>query len=691
MFRRSVSALLLFVLGLVIAGLLAQAGLRLSEAWSQRQTGALARVLAEADRTLFTALVGVRSQRGDAQSLLLAVDDARRPLEEMRQQAQERAAETIAALTAIPLPDAPRMKEDFLRRWEPAHRHYTLLFDEAAKPRAERDIRRIDPWYNAIGDLVDHLSAVSVAVSNNVRMADPELAELAQVRRLGWQIRDRYGLQCSLLRTNVNTAQPLDDRQRYTLGQYRGSAQAGWAGLDELLARSEVKPSVAAAVRAARQSYDAGMRGIDEALGRLNGAGKPLMPPSEWNGMCRTPFDPIVTIGLQALDSAIDRADAMVAEAERALTIDVMILIAALLTGVVAVRLVRQRFGAPVRQLLRCIARLAERDYATPVERLSHDDEFGQLAGALESLRQSAAEARRLAAEQEARRTAELERAGRMENLCHGFDSTADRALSALSEAAQSLRDTATRMRTLASDASAEAGTVAAAANEATGNVHTVAAATEQLTASISEISERVQFSATTAREAVEHARRTNATVEALSESAQRIGEVVKLISSIASQTNLLALNATIEAARAGEAGKGFAVVASEVKNLATQTGKATEEITQQVSAIQSTTGDAVEAIRGITRSIAGIDEMASAIAAAVQQQGAATQEIARNVQRAAEGTQQVTSTIGSVAGASQDTGRAAEEVLDRVERMVGDVGGLRRHVGDFLDKLRAV
>ena len=691
MFRRSVSALLLFVLGLVIAGLLAQAALRLADAWSQRQTGALARVLAEADRTLFTALVGVRSQRGDAQTLLLSADDVRRQLEEMRQQAGERAAETIAALAAIPLPDAPRMQEDFQRRWELANRNYKLLFDEAAKPRAERDIRRTDPWYNAVGDLVEQLATVSVSVSNNVRMADPELAELAQLRRFGWQIRDRYGLQCSLLRTNVNTSQPLDDRQRYTLGQYRGGAQAGWAGIDEMLARSGVKPSVVAAIRTARQSYDAGIRGIDDALGRLDGGGKPLMPPSDWNAMCRAPFDPVVAIGLRALDAAVERADAMVAEAERALMIDLIVLMAALLTGAVAVRLVGRRFSAPVRQLLRCIARLAERDYATPVDRLTHDDEFGQLAGALESLRQSAAEARRLSAEQDARRTAELERAGRMENLCHGFDSTADRALSALSEAAQSLRDTATRMRALASDASAEAGAVAVAAEEATGNVHTVAAATEQLTASISEISERVQFSATTAREAVEHARKTNATVEALSESAQRIGEVVKLISSIANQTNLLALNATIEAARAGEAGKGFAVVASEVKNLATQTGKATEEITQQVSAIQSATSDAVEAIRGITHSISGIDEMASAIAAAVQQQGAATQEIARNVQRAAEGTQQVTSTIGGVASASQDTGRAAEEVLDRVERMVGDVGGLRHQVGDFLGKLRAV
>ncbi|NYZ15635.1 methyl-accepting chemotaxis protein [Azospirillum sp. RWY-5-1] len=664
---------------------------RLWESWSRRQEGVVTLAYTEADRTLFRGLMTIRIHRGESQTILVTKDDARPGLEALQRQAQETVAATFATIASVPLPGSDRLRADLQRRWDTVNASYSILYDEAAKPRAQREIRRTAAWDSGFGELIDAISTVFATVTNMVRMADPEIGELAQIRRFAWQVRDRYGLQCLMLRPQVLASQPLDAKQNANLNTLRGGAQAGWTGMDEMLTRPGVSPEVLRLAKEARAVYDNALVRIEETIARFDGSGKPLMPPADWNTLCRAPFDPIIAIGLRSLDEAVERAGALVAEETRTLIMNAVLLAVLLAAAAVGVLTIRRRFSRPVGQLLGAVGRLADGDYATPVDRLANDDELGRLAGALESLRQGAAEARRLSAEQEARRTAELERAGRMESLCRGFDSTADRALGALGEAAQSLRDTATRMRTLASGASTEAGAVAAAAEQATANVQTVAAATEELTASIGEISERVQSSAITARDAVDQARKTNATVEALSESAQRIGEVVKLISSIASQTNLLALNATIEAARAGEAGKGFAVVAQEVKNLANQTGKATEEIAQQVAAIQNTTGDAVEAIRGITRSIAGIDEMATAIAAAVQQQGAATQEIARNVQRAAQGTQQVTSTIGAVAGASQDTGRAADEVLDRVERMVGEVGGLRHQVGDFLGNLRAV
>ena len=223
-----------------------------------------------------------------------------------------------------------------------------------------------------------------------------------------------------------------------------------------------------------------------------------------------------------------------------------------------------------------------------------------------------------------------------------------------------------TAMRTLAAgDKAVACNSVAAASEEASTNVQTVASAGEELFSSINEISRQVAESARISNEASEHAQQTNVQINGLAEAAQGIGEVISLINDIASQTNLLALNATIEAARAGEAGKGFAVVASEVKNLATQTGKATEDISVKIAQIQTATQQSVTAIGTITHTIGRINEISTMIASAVEEQGSATQEIARNVQEeAARGTQEVSSGISHVSQVVGETGAAATQVL---------------------------
>jgi methyl-accepting chemotaxis protein len=231
---------------------------------------------------------------------------------------------------------------------------------------------------------------------------------------------------------------------------------------------------------------------------------------------------------------------------------------------------------------------------------------------------------------------------------------------------------------------------VAAASEEATTNVQSVASATEELSTSITEISRRVQQSARMASGAVGQARTTTDRVSELSKAATRIGDVVELINTIAGQTNLLALNATIEAARAGEAGRGFAVVASEVKALAEQTAKATGEIGQQISGIQSATQESVNAIKEISGTIEKLSEISSTIASAVEEQGAATQEISRNVQQAAHGTQRVSSNITDVRRDASETGSASSQVLSAAKALSGDSNRLRLEVGKFLNSVRA-
>jgi methyl-accepting chemotaxis protein len=230
----------------------------------------------------------------------------------------------------------------------------------------------------------------------------------------------------------------------------------------------------------------------------------------------------------------------------------------------------------------------------------------------------------------------------------------------------------------------------AKASGEASNNVNNVAAASEELSTSITDIGRQVKHAATIASRAVDQARQTDGTVQGLVATASRIGEVVGLINDIASQTNLLALNATIEAARAGDAGRGFAVVASEVKSLATQTAKATEEISQQITAVQKVAGDAIDAIKGIGGIIGEVSEVATAIAAAVEQQGVATQEINRSTQQAARGTNEVSNNIAGVIAGADATGAASQNVKSASEALATQTRQLGDQVDAFLNNIRA-
>ena len=275
------------------------------------------------------------------------------------------------------------------------------------------------------------------------------------------------------------------------------------------------------------------------------------------------------------------------------------------------------------------------------------------MANALTVFRESMIEGRELSAEQDKDRVAKAERTSRMEARIAEFEATVRSALDRLQGSANSMQTTAQSMSATAEQSSALVSTVASAAEETSVNVQTVSSGTEELSSSIAEIGRQVVTSAEIARKAVQEAGATDSTMQGLADNAARISVVVDLIQTIASQTNLLALNATIEAARAGEAGRGFAVVASEVKSLATQTAKATDEIRQQIVSMQEVTTTAVSAIRNISTTIGEINDVTTAIAAAVEEQGAATREIARNIQHAAGGTSEVSSNIVGVSNAS--------------------------------------
>jgi methyl-accepting chemotaxis protein len=345
----------------------------------------------------------------------------------------------------------------------------------------------------------------------------------------------------------------------------------------------------------------------------------------------------------------------------------------------------------PLRAVMKAMEDTAKGNLDLAIPGKGQKDEIGDLAAVLQVFQDSGREKLRLqAAQKEAELAAANEKKAALRALADGFEAQVGGVVNAVSSAATQMQGSAGAMSATAEETTRQATAVAAAAEEASTNVQTVAAGAEELASSIQEISRQVSESTRIADQAVQDVARTGQTVEALSQAAQKIGDVVKLISDIASQTNLLALNATIEAARAGEAGKGFAVVASEVKNLAAQTAKATDEIGGQISEIQNATGASVEAMKGIGETIAKMNQIASAIAAAVEEQGAATQEIARNVQQAAAGTGEVSSNISGVTQAADEAGKAASELRDAAASLGTQSGQLRQAVDGFLAKVRA-
>jgi len=368
-----------------------------------------------------------------------------------------------------------------------------------------------------------------------------------------------------------------------------------------------------------------------------------------------------------------------------------MITLAAVIMAILISIWLGRGLARPIRALESTMRKIAAGDHNLDVPGADRGDEIGSMAAAVEVFKDNLAETGRLRASQEQQRIeAENERRNTLHALAQRFEDSVGQVVHSVGSAATELRVTAESMAGTAEEATQQTTVVASASQEVSRNSQAVAAAIEEMNASINEIAQQVNESAKVTGEAVTQANHTNAGVRDLAQAAQKIGDVVKLISEIAAQTNLLALNATIEAARAGEAGRGFAVVASEVKELATQTSRATDEISAQVNAIQSATKSSVDAIDGITRTIAKVNEIASTIASAVEEQGAATREIAHNVAQAAQGTTEVSSNIAGVREAAHRTGDSAEQVVTAAAALSESGEMLRQQVSQFLSEVRA-
>jgi methyl-accepting chemotaxis protein len=389
------------------------------------------------------------------------------------------------------------------------------------------------------------------------------------------------------------------------------------------------------------------------------------------------------------VDVGVTDVTSDIAESENTLLILAFVTIGAV--AFIAFYYVGHSVTRPLRAMGASMRSLAAGDLAAEIPFQDRHDEIGEMSAAVQIFKENAIAIERAKVERdEARVRAAEEKRNAMDALAASFEDSVGHIVEAVSASSLGMKQTAEQMSNIATKARDRSDLVSSAAASASGNVETVAAASEELSYSISEIEKQMTASNVIARTAVERAEATNETMKVLSETAGKIGQVVELINHIAKQTNLLALNATIEAARAGEAGKGFAVVASEVKNLANQTAHATEEISNQIDAMQNVSSEALEAIAVIRQTIGEISESVASVASAVQQQSSATQNISQNTQEAATSTREVSTNIAAVQTANDETSEAANAVVSAAGDLSTEADKLRSEVDRFLAEVRA-
>ncbi|MBI3513763.1 MAG: HAMP domain-containing protein, partial [Proteobacteria bacterium] len=649
--------------------------------------------IAGAINPLFIALQNLRVERGTVNTALATTEPAsagtRGDIAALRTASGPALERAVARLETIELTDKVRLVGNLVQAEKAVAERRRAADTALLQAKAARSATLSREWIADVGSLVTAIDKVSEALSSQVALAHAQIHKLMTLKQLGWIVRDLAGTYRLRVGAAIAAGDRLAPERRLEITELDAGTSTAWRALLEV-ADPPLPARLASAIEGAKKGWfgDFAKQRAD-ILKALIETGKAPMSGGEWVKLSNPHLESLIAVANAALDAAQNFAAEHSDAATRYFYLQLALLIAAVVIAVVAFMVVTRRVTQPIHGLANAMLRIAEGDHAAAVPFGGRGDEIGKVADALDVFKRGAVDKQRLEDERAVEQRQREQRQTSIEQQIGQFERAMRDALASLDESAGSMRRTSEAMSATAERTSAQATTVAGASEQASMNVQTVATAIGELSSSINEIGRRVTESAEIAGKAVSEAAHTSERIQGLAEAAGRIGRVVELINGIANQTNLLALNATIEAARAGEAGKGFAVVASEVKSLANQTARATEEITQQINAMQGATQEAVQAIGVIDRTVGQISEIATAIASAVEEQGAATQEITRNTAEAAKGTAEVTETIAGVNQTAGETGAAAAEVLTVAGELGKRAETLRHEVDHFLAGIR--
>ena len=578
---------------------------------------------------------------------------------------------------------------------------------EQASSKLSEILSKVDPALNVplnardqavIKGFLPGVTQVALAIEpilnrlqNHIANADASLTTLLDVARTAQDLRVTAGGRAAALSPALSARRAVTPAEKAAMDRAQGRTEVDRERLEAGIDQLGNPERLLAAFKDARESYFGRAipivdKDIAAGLGDLNYS----LNADQLAETVVPAVQKFFIVRDAAIAEARDRAVAARDTAYMMLALATIVVVTLLGILVLVTTLLRRRVINPIVSLTGLIGQMAAGNDDVVVPTSDRDDEIAAMAGSLQTFKEALLEKKRAEQAAAAEAQAKIERGQRVERFTREFEMAIGEVVGVVSSASADLERSAASLTTTAGRSLELATVVTAASEEASTNVHSVAAAAEEMSSSVNEISRQVQDSARIASEALAQARKTNDNVAELAKAAARIGDVVELINTIAGQTNLLALNATIEAARAGEAGRGFAVVATEVKALAEQTSKATGEIGQQISGIQSATQESVGAIKEISATIERLSEIASTIAAAVEEQGAATQEISRNVQHASQGTKDVSTNIVEVQRGANETGSASSEVLSAAQALSSDSNRLKAEVSRFLNTVRA-
>src|SRR6266852_3885386 len=564
--------------------------------------------------------------------------------------------------------------------------------ENLAKPGAERTPEIVQGFFPTLTNLIS-VGGNRLRLTLETLNSPPSvaLAQLVGIRHLTAQMAENAGRERGFLGGIIGARSKLVTEGARTVAGFRGQVELAWETIVPVRRRADTPAKIVAAIAGVESEYFGKYGEIRDAVFAAGNSGEYKVTGSEYVARATTAINSILHLANQIGNASNDEANDEASRSTSSLTLNAAMLFAGIVLAVISFWVAFRRILGPLNAMTGAMTRLAGGDKTIDIPGMNNQDEIGEMGATVQVFKDNMIETDRLRAEQSDVEQRQLQqRKAEMHQLAAAFEGAVSEIVENVSSAATELEASASTLTSTAERAQELATAVAAASEEASTNVQSVASASEEMTSSVNEISRQVQESSRVANEAVDQARKTNDRVGELSKAAARIGDVVELINTIAGQTNLLALNATIEAARAGDAGRGFAVVASEVKALAEQTAKATGEIGLQITGIQAATEESVNAIKEISGTIEKLSEISSTIASAVEEQGAAKQEISRNVLQAAHGTQQVSSNVTDVQRGAGETGAASSQVLSAAKSLSGDSNRLKLEVGKLLNAVRA-